>query len=93
MNEILDNLIIGESVHITHHGTQYMYIGRSDDMGVKYSINRSRKILPFQTINAALIARNNNEDIDAQWYKGFNLVEYKNRPCNLSVLNGLLSRL
>lgn len=93
MEEILNNLVVGEILHITANGTQYLFIGRNNDFGVIYSINQGQKTLPLNTINAALEAFNNNEEINAQWYINYNQHEYETRRCNLSVLRNLLARI
>lgn len=93
MEEILNNLVIGEILYVTANGTQYLYIQRSYDFGIIYSINQERKTLPRNTINAALEAFNNGEEINAQWYINYNQHEYETRGCNLSVLNELLARI
>lgn len=93
MDEIIDNLLVGEILYTTSNGTQYLYLSRNDNFGVVYSINHEQKTLPMNTINAAFEAFNLGEDINAQWYKNYNQNEYKSRPCNLSVLNELLARI
>lgn len=93
MEEILNNLFVDEILHETANGVQYLFIGRSHDLGVIYSINQERKKLPLNTINAAFDAFNNGEEINAQWYINYNQHEYGTRGCNLSVLNNLLARI
>jgi hypothetical protein len=93
MEEILNNLVIGEVLHVTANGTEYLFIGRSDDLGIVYSINQEQKTLPLNTINSAFISNNFGQEIDAQWYINFNQHEYSTRPCNLSVLRELLARI
>lgn len=93
MDEILNNLLVGEILYTTSNGTQYLYMGRNNNFGVVYSINQEQKTLPLNTINAAFEAFNLGEEINAQWYANYNLHEYESRPCNLSVLNELLARI
>lgn len=93
MEEILNNLVVGEILYVTAYGTQYLFIERSHDLGVTYSINQEQKTLALNTINAALEAFNNGEEINIQWYLDFNEHEYRTRPCNLSVLSELLNRI
>jgi len=93
MEEILNRLVIGEILHTTLHGTNYTFIERSNDFGVTYAINQEQKTLPLNTINAAFIDFNMQVDINAQWYINYNRHEYETRPCNLSVLCELLSRI
>lgn len=92
MEEILNNLFVGEILYTTIHGTNYAFIGRSSDFGVIYSINQEQKTLPLDTINAALNDFNGQLEINAEWYINYNQHEYETRPCNLSVLLELLSR-
>ncbi len=93
MEEILNNIVQGEVLHITNHGTSYVFLSRSDDGGVVYSINKSRKTLPRLTIDSAEVDYRNSKPIDRNWYKNFNKKEYETRPCNFSVLKNLLNRL
>lgn len=94
MEEILDNLNYNEVLHTTARGTRYLYLGRSKDDGVKYSINQNSKILPYATILSAFNAvENDDAEINAKWYRNYNSREYKSRPCNISVLKKLISRL
>lgn len=93
MEEILNNLQVGDILHVTTHGIQYLFIRRSHEFSVIYSINQEQKTLPLNTINAAFEAFNNGEEINAQWYINYNQHEYETRGCNLSVLRGLLSRI
>lgn len=93
MEEILNNLVLGETLHVTTNEIQYLFIGRSYDFGVIYSINQEQKTLPLNTINTALEAFNNGEEINAQWYINYNQHEYETRGCNLSVLCELLRRI
>ncbi len=92
MEEILNNLIVGEILHTTSRKTNYLFTRRSNDLGIIYSINQNTKTLPLQTINMAFNASNNGEEINARWYKNFNTQEYKSRGCNLQVLRKLLNR-
>ncbi len=92
MEEILNNLIVGETLYTTALGTNYLFIERSNDGGVIYSINIERKILPLNTINTAFNDSLNGIEINAQWYINYNQHEYETRGCNLSVLSELLSR-
>ena len=92
MEEILNNLVRGETLYVTANGIHYLFIGRSYDLGVIYSINKNNKTLPLNTINTALEAFNNGEEINAQWYINYNQHEYETRSCNLSVLRELLAR-
>ncbi len=93
MEEILNNLVVGEILYVTANGTQYLFIRRSNDFGVIYSINHVQKTLPLNTINAAFEAFNNHVIINAQWYTNYNQHEYETRRCNLSVLRNLLARI
>lgn len=93
MEEILNNLLVGEILYTTANGTQYLFIERNNNFGVIYSINQEQKTLPLNTINAAFEAFNIGEEINAQWYINYNQHEYETRPCNLSVLNELLARI
>lgn len=92
MEEILANLNIGETLHTTSFGTNYLFIGRSNDFGVTYSINQEQKTLPINTINTAFIDFINGTEINSEWYINYNRQEFETRPCNLSVLLELLSR-
>ena len=69
----------------------YLFIARSENGDVLYSINNECKNLPISTINSSLITRNNNQVINIAWYKDFNTLEYNSRPCNLKVLQELLN--
>ena len=51
MDEILNNLLVGEILYTTSNGTQYLYMGRNNNFGIVYSINQEQKTLPFNTIN------------------------------------------
>jgi hypothetical protein len=93
MNEIFSNLVPGEKLHQTSKGTQYRFIGRCRNEGVIYSIKKWRKTLKLETIIAAKLDFDNEIIINAQWYKKYNVKEYKNNPCNLSVLKNLLRRI
>lgn len=93
MEEILNNLVIGEVLHITANRTEYLFIGRSHDLGLVYSINQEQKTLPLNTINSAFMSYNIGEEINAQWYINYNQHEYETRPCNLSVILELLNRI
>lgn len=90
---MLNNLNIGDVLYTTNRNTQYLFIGRDQDLGVIYSITNNRKTLPFDTINAAIIANNNGENINRQWYRDYNQHEYSTRPCNFSILKALLNRM
>lgn len=92
MEEILSNLINGETVHSTRFGTNYLFICRSNDIGVTYSINHAQKTLPKNTIDQAFTDYTNGVLINRQWYRNYNEHESRTRPCNLSVLKKLLSR-
>lgn len=92
MEDILNSLLTGEILYTTAGGTPYLFI-KNNNFGVTYIINEVQKILPRQTIYAALDSYNMGEEINAQWYKNFNQNEYNSRPCNLSVLKRLLERL
>ena len=91
MKKILNNLIEGECLYETSKGTQYLFIRKSKDKGIVYSINQNSKTLPFVTINKAF-QDNKKKVINSDWYRKFNEKEYKSRPCNLSVLRKLLER-
>lgn len=93
MEEILNNLLVGETLYTTGYGIQYLYIRQNNNFGVIYSINHTQKTLPLNTINAAFEAFNNGEEINALWYINYNRYEYETRPCNFSVLNALLNRI
>jgi hypothetical protein len=93
MNEILNNLVVGEILYTTSRGTNYFFRGRSTDFGVKYSINQSQKTIPLLTINTAFNDFLNGIEINSNWYKNFNDHEYGSRGCNLPVLRNLLIRL
>ncbi len=93
MVDILNNLNKGEALYVTSKKTQYLYIGRSSDFGVKYSIKNNQKTLPLNTINAAIVSINNGEEINRTWYDEFNPHESKTRGCNLQVLKKLIQRL
>lgn len=92
MEKILTNLKIHEVLHLTSRGTQYLLVNKTIDGGIKYSINKTFKTLPIETIQRALADHINGQYINARWYQNFNSYEYKNRPCNLSVLKSLLKR-
>jgi hypothetical protein len=92
MNEILNNLVVGEILYTTSRGTNYIYRGRSNNFGVKYSINKNQKNLPLLTINTALNYFLNGIEINSNWYRNFNNQEYLTRGCNLPVLRSLLAR-
>ncbi len=91
MEEILNNLNVGDTLYTTARGTNYLFISRSYDGGVKYSINLNPKILPLNTINTAVNDSLNNIVINTQWYRNYNPNEYRTRPCNLSILRELLN--
>jgi hypothetical protein len=93
MDEILNNLTINEVVFTTSRNTNYRFIGRDRNQGVKYSINNSIKTLPLLTIQNAFNDFSNGIEINSIWYRNFNTHEYETRSCNLSVLRSLLSRL
>ena len=93
MEEILNNLVVDEILYTTVNGINYLFIGRDNNLGVTYSINRNAKTLPLHTINTALNDSNNGIAINAQWYRNFNEHEYITRGCNLSVLRELLNRI
>jgi hypothetical protein len=93
MEELLNTLNFGDVLYITANQVRYFFISRSLDGGVTYSINNSRKTLPLITINAAIEAQNNGNEINRFWYQNFNLLESKTRGCNLQVLKELLQRL
>lgn len=93
MEEILNNLHVGEILYVTANGTHYLFNGQDNNFGVTYFINENQKTLPLNTINAALESFNLGEEINAQWYINYNQHEYETRPCNLSVLKALLQRL
>ena len=93
MDEILNNLTFGEILHTTINGTNYLFIKRSVDLGITYSINQEKKTLPLSTITAALNDFNQQVNINAEWYLNYNRHEYETRPCNLSVLLVLLNRI
>jgi len=63
MDEILNNLLVGEILYSTSNGTQYLYMGRNNNFDVVYSINQEQKTLPLNTINAAFEAFNLGEEI------------------------------
>lgn len=89
----MNNLEVGEVLYVTANGTKYLYINRSNDFGVIFSINQGQKTLPLNTINAALEAYTHGVEINGQWYQNYNEREFRTRPCNLSVLKELLSRI
>lgn len=93
MEEILNNLVKHETLYITRLKTNYHFIRRSDDGGIKYSIKQNSKTLPLATINTAYQDFQNGVEINSNWYKNYNYAEYKNRSCNLSILRSLLNRL
>ncbi|MBU2937909.1 hypothetical protein KO494_00010 [Lacinutrix sp. C3R15] len=93
MEEILNNLLVGETLYITANGTHYIFNGRDNNLGVTYTINENQKTLPLNTINEALDSLNMGEIINTQWYINYNEHEYTTRRCNLQVLNALLQRL
>ena len=93
MEEILNNLYVGEILYITRNEVHYLFKGRSADDGIKYSINNSSKTIPLNTINAALLSINNGDVINRRWYYEFNAHECKTRGCNIKVLTGLLQRI
>lgn len=93
MEEISNNLSVNDVLYTTRKGTQYLLIRLDNNFGVTYSIKKGQKTLPLNTINAAFEAFQIGEKINAQWYINYNKHEYKTRGCNLSVLNGLLSRI
>jgi hypothetical protein len=92
MEAVLNNLQNGEILYTTANGTDYIYIDRSQDNGVKYRINSEPKILPLNTIMSAFVHHLNGIEINRQWYINFDAHEYETRPCNLYVLLALLSR-
>ena len=93
MDEILNNLRVGEILYTTRNRVNYLFIARNENGDILYSINNNRKTLPMLTINSALVARSNSQEINISWYRNFNEREYNSRPCNLKVLQELLSRL
>ena len=93
VEEILNNLRKGEVLYITKKNVNYLFIRRSSDGGVIYSVNDNTKTLPFITINAAIEAHNNGIEINKLWYHNFNAIESKTRTCNLQVLINLIERM
>lgn len=93
MDEVLDNLEIGDVLYTTRRGTDYKFLGMTNHQGIRYSINQNQKTLPHETIAAAEEDFMNGRNINAHWYRAFNLHEYESRPCNLSVLMSLLYRI
>lgn len=92
MNQILNNLFVGEVLYRTSRGTNYTYAGRDRNQGVKYNINTTTKTLPLNTIIRALVDFQLGVNINSTWYRNFNQQEYRTRSCNLSVLRSLLDR-
>jgi hypothetical protein len=95
MKYIINNLTIGEVLYTTKNGkgTDYKYLGlNKQNSGIKYSINDAFKVLPFFTIEVAMKLHKIGKKINANWYKDFNVKEYKSKPCNLKVLNSLLEK-
>jgi hypothetical protein len=92
LNQILNNLIIGEVIYTTKNGTNYLFNGLDQNQGIKYSINKTQKILPLLTLQTALKDFNNGIEINSTWYRNFNKREYETRGCNLSVIRSLFSR-
>jgi len=93
MEEILNNLLVGEILHTTANRIEYLFVGRSNDLGIVYSINQEKKTLPLKTIEAAFMSNNIGEEINAQWYINFNQHEFETRPCNLYILLELINRI
>ena len=93
MEEILNSLTVNEILYTTRNRINFLFIRRSRDNGIRYSINRNSKTLPLNTILRALEDNLNGISINVQWYRDFNVTEYTNSPCNLSVLINLLNRL
>jgi len=93
MEEILNNLKVGDVLHTTNRNTLYSFIRRSADGGIIYSIKKNRKTLPLKTINFATEATKNGVIISRQWYREYNLHEYNTSPCNFSVLKNILLRI
>jgi hypothetical protein len=89
----LNNLFVGEVLHITANRTEYLFIGRSDDLGIVYLINEEQKTCPLNTINSAFMSYNIGDELNAQWYINYSQHEYETRPCNLSVILELLNRI
>jgi hypothetical protein len=92
MIEFLNNLLVNEILFTTNRGTTYRFIKMSNDGGVVYSINSSRKTLPLRTILQALNDYRNGEMIDRAWYRNYNEIELRNRGCNVGVLINLIER-
>jgi len=93
MDEVLLKLRLNEILHITSKNTKYLFLRRSSDGGVVYSINNTSKKLSYITICRAFEDRANSIRITRKWYREFNKNEYDNNPCNYSVLISLLGRL
>ncbi|MBK0383783.1 hypothetical protein I5M32_12510 [Pedobacter sp. SD-b] len=93
MEDILNQLVQDEILHTTNQGTDYLFITRSNDGGVTYSINQNRKTLPYDTIMNAFNDFNNQIIINRNWYNNYNKRESKTRPCNLAILKTLLNRI
>jgi hypothetical protein len=93
MEEILNNLFVGEVLYITNLGTQYILHEVLVDNSLRYNINQETKTLPIATIIAAFQAAENGIEINSQWYSNYNEQEARSRPCNLSVLKNLIQRI
>ena len=93
IDEILNNLLVVDMLYTASSVTQYLFIGRNNNLGVVYSISQEQKTLPLIAIYAAFEAFNLGEEINAEWYSNHNLNAYDSRPCNLLALNELLARI
>ena len=92
MEKVLENLILDEILYVTNKNTKYLFLKKSLDGGIRYSIGKNVKKLPLNTINEAFKEKLNGVEITRAWYRKFNKVEYRNSPCNFSILITLLNR-
>ena len=92
MIDFLNSLTPETALYRTRRGTIYRFIKLSNDGGIVYSINTSRKTLPLITILQALNDYRNGVMIDRAWYINYNETELRNRGCNVGVLRNLIER-
>lgn len=91
-DKIITSLKFNVVLHVTSKGNEYRFLGLASNKGIKYSIKENSKTLPYKTLVAAISDSVKGIDINTVWYREYNEREHKSRPCNLSVLKGLIRR-
>ena len=86
----LTRIHVGKVLHTTRRGTKYKFIKLTNQFDVCYSINTSKKTLPYSTIHRAFSDSSHRTVINANWYSSNFEHEYKTRPCNNPVLQKIL---